>query len=138
MIHRPDALKHLAPHWFAIVMSLCGLALAWGRAVPMLGDIAGAGALLLAGAAALVFVALALLSLLRWQHFGDAVAAEPSVCAPPGVVVVLDRSSSMNGEIADGTTKWVAARTARIASMGCTVPPPKLWVFSTTTSAVQT
>ena len=76
MIHRPDALKHLAPHWFAIVMSLCGLALAWGRAVPMLGDIAGAGALLLAGAAALVFVALALLSLLRWQHFGDAVAAD--------------------------------------------------------------
>ena len=76
MIHRPDALKHLAPHWFAIVMSLCGLALAWGRAVPMLGDIAGAGALLLAGAAALVFVALALLSLLRWQHLGDAVAAD--------------------------------------------------------------
>ncbi len=43
---------------------------------------------------------------------GRAVAAEPSVCEPPGVVVVLDRSSSMNGEIADGTTKWVAARTA--------------------------
>ncbi|MFT3778860.1 MAG: C4-dicarboxylate ABC transporter [Ottowia sp.] len=76
MAHRPDALKHLAPHWFAIVMSLCGLALAWNRAVPVLGDLAGAAALVLAGVAALAFAALALLSLLRWQHHGDAVAAD--------------------------------------------------------------
>ena len=76
MAHRPDALKYLAPNWFAIVMSLCGLALAWDRAVPLLGDIAGAGALVVAGVAALVFVALALLSLLRWQHFTEAVAGD--------------------------------------------------------------
>ncbi len=76
MARRPDALKYLTPSWFAIVMSLCGLALAWNRAVPVLGDLAGAAALVLAGLAALVFAALALLSLLRWQHYGDAVAAD--------------------------------------------------------------
>lgn len=41
-----------------------------------------------------------------------AVAADPSVCEPPSVVVVLDRSSSMNGTIETGTTKWAAARAA--------------------------
>ncbi|MBL8624794.1 MAG: VWA domain-containing protein [Myxococcales bacterium] len=43
---------------------------------------------------------------------GRAVTADPSVCEPPSVVVVLDRSSSMNGAIAEGTTKWATARTA--------------------------
>jgi tellurite resistance protein len=76
MAHRPDALKYLAPNWFAVVMSLGGLALAWHRAVPLLGDIAGAAALVMAALAALVFVALALLSLLRWQHFTEAVAGD--------------------------------------------------------------
>jgi MYXO-CTERM domain-containing protein len=41
-----------------------------------------------------------------------AVAADPSVCEPPSVVVVLDRSSSMNGAIPGGPTKWAAARAA--------------------------
>lgn len=76
MSHRADALKYLAPHWFAIVMSLAGLALAWDRAVPVMGEMAAGGALLLAAAAALVFVALALLSLMRWQHFAEAVAGD--------------------------------------------------------------
>ena len=31
MPHAPDALKYLAPNWFAIVMSVAGLALAWLR-----------------------------------------------------------------------------------------------------------
>ena len=58
MPQRPDALKYLAPNWFAMVMSLAGLAIAWARAAPLLGEMATAGALVLAGAAALLFVAL--------------------------------------------------------------------------------
>ena len=76
MPQRPDALKYLAPNWFAMVMGLCGLSLAWGRATPLLGDMAGAGALLLAGAAALVFLALAVLSWMRWQHYPEALAGD--------------------------------------------------------------
>ncbi len=72
----PDALKYLAPHWFAIVMSLAGLALAWARATPILGDMAGAAAWVMAGAAALAFVALAVLSWIRWVHHADAVAGD--------------------------------------------------------------
>jgi tellurite resistance protein len=76
MSHRPDALKYLAVHWFAIVMSLCGLALAWARAVPVLDDAATAAALVAAGAAALAFALLTLLSLWRWQRYAEAVAAD--------------------------------------------------------------
>ena len=47
MPQRPDALKYLAFNWFAVVMTLAGLSLAWGRATPILGDMAGAGALVL-------------------------------------------------------------------------------------------
>ena len=36
MPQRPDALKYLAFNWFAVVMTLAGLSLAWGRATPIL------------------------------------------------------------------------------------------------------
>jgi hypothetical protein len=51
--------------WFAVVMGLCGLALAWYRAVPLMGDMAGAAALAIGGLAALVLVALAAATVLR-------------------------------------------------------------------------
>ncbi|MEN9627546.1 MAG: hypothetical protein RJA10_773, partial [Pseudomonadota bacterium] len=35
-------LKYLFPSWFAVVMGLCGLSLAWHRAQPLMGDSAGA------------------------------------------------------------------------------------------------
>jgi tellurite resistance protein len=62
-------LKYLFPGWYAIVMGLAGLSLAWQRAVPLMGDPAGIAAWLAGGAAALVFVALAVATLLRgWRH----------------------------------------------------------------------
>ena len=65
--HAP--LKYLLPGWYALVMGLCGLSLAWQRAVPLMGEAAlglsrGIGAL-----AGLAFGLLALATLLRaWRH----------------------------------------------------------------------
>jgi tellurite resistance protein len=65
-------LKHLAPGWFAVVMGLAGLSLAWHAAVPVLGDSAGAGALVIGAAAALVFAALVAASLWRLRRHPEA------------------------------------------------------------------
>ncbi len=54
----PTPLKFLGPSWFAVVMGLVGLALAWHRATPVMGELAGGAALVAAGAAAAVFLAL--------------------------------------------------------------------------------
>jgi len=112
MPFRPDALKYLAPNWFAIVMSLCGLALAWDRAAAVLGDLADGCALVLAGAAALAFVALALLSLLRWQRFAGAVTADMHhpvrhafFAAMPVAVILL----ATCGVALLGANGWLAA-----------------------------
>ena len=35
MAHPSDALKHLSFNWFAIVMSVAGLSLAWLQAMPV-------------------------------------------------------------------------------------------------------
>lgn len=69
-------LKFLAPGWFVLVMGLCGLALAWLRAAPLFGELAGAGALVLAGLAATVAVVLAVLSFIRWRRYPQAWAED--------------------------------------------------------------
>ena len=58
-------LKHLYPGWFAVPMGLCGLALAWLRATPLMGEMATALAPVIGTVAALVFVALLGLSVDR-------------------------------------------------------------------------
>lgn len=65
-------LKHLAPAWYAVVMGLAGLSLAWHAAVPVLGDGAFAGAVVIGALAALVFVALAAASLWRARRHPEA------------------------------------------------------------------
>ncbi len=70
MNHTP--LKHLFPGWFAVVMGWAGLALAWHRAAPLMGDLAQGLALVATAVAALVFVALGAATLLRWQRHGEA------------------------------------------------------------------
>jgi len=72
----PSPLKFLGPQWFATVMGLAGLALAWVAAVPQMGEAAdwiahGVGAL-----AVLVFVVLLLLSSRRAQLYPGALTAD--------------------------------------------------------------
>lgn len=73
MNHDNTPLRHLFPGWFAIVMGWSGLALAWHRASPAMGEMAHGLALVAAAVAALVFVALAAAMLLRWQRHAEAI-----------------------------------------------------------------
>jgi tellurite resistance protein len=60
-------LKYLYPGWYAIVMGLGGLALAWHRAVPLMGDMADGVALVTGAVAGAIFLALLVATLLRWR-----------------------------------------------------------------------
>lgn len=63
------ALKFLFPSWYAVPMGLAGLALAWHRATPMMGDLAGLLALGVGALTALIYVILLGATALRgWQH----------------------------------------------------------------------
>lgn len=69
-------LKLLGPQWFATVMGLAGLALAWAAAVPKMGPAAewisrGVGAL-----AAIVFIVLLVLFSKRGQQYPEALTAD--------------------------------------------------------------
>lgn len=72
----PTPLKFLMPGWFALVMGLCGLSLAWHRAHGALGDMADGLALVIGALAALVFLVLLVASVLRWQRYPAALAED--------------------------------------------------------------
>ena len=65
MTRHATPLKFLFPGWYALVMGLSGLALAWHRAVPVMGDAAGGATRAIGLAAGLVFVLLAAATLAR-------------------------------------------------------------------------
>lgn len=72
--HTP--LKYLFPGWFATVMGLSGLALAWHAAQPLLGEMAGAVALVAGAVAAGAFIVLAVASAWRALRHPQAWAAD--------------------------------------------------------------
>ena len=65
-------LRFVGPAWFSLVMGLAGLSLAWHRAVPMMGDMAGMLSGVLGAAALALLVALLLAAALRWQRHPQA------------------------------------------------------------------
>jgi tellurite resistance protein len=69
-------LRFLHTGWFAAVMGWAGLALAWLRAKPLMGEMADALALVAGAVALLAFLALAVASLLRLQRFPEALPAD--------------------------------------------------------------
>lgn len=124
-------LQHLAPGWFATVMGLAGLSLAWHAAVPVLGDAAGAAGLVLSGLALLTFLALAVASLLRLQRHPQAWADDLKhpvrhvfVAAVPVALILLVTAAVAAGLAGPwltvlwglgaaaqlGTTVWILAR----------------------------
>ena len=72
MPHAAQPLKHLVPGWYATVMGLTGLSLAWHRAAPLMGSGADAVAGVLGVLAATVFVLLALATVLRGRRHPEA------------------------------------------------------------------
>lgn len=72
MNQRPDALKFLYPGWYAVPMGLGGLALAWHRAAPLMGEMALGISLVLGLVAAAVLAALLLASGLRLRRHPEA------------------------------------------------------------------
>jgi tellurite resistance protein len=72
----PTPLKFLFPAWYAIVMGLCGLALAWVRATPLMGDAATAVALAIGALAAAVFGVLAVATVVRGRRYPEAWAED--------------------------------------------------------------
>ena len=64
------------PGWYAIVMGLCGLALAWHRATPLMGEMASGVALVLGALASCVFAVLAVATLLRGHRHPEAWAED--------------------------------------------------------------
>lgn len=69
-------LKHLGPQWFAMVMGLAGLALAWTAAVPRMGAAALWFACGLGAVAALVLLVLLVLFSRRGQQYPEALNAD--------------------------------------------------------------
>jgi tellurite resistance protein len=65
-------LRYLFPGWYAIVMGLTGLALAWHRAEPLMGAMATGVALVVGALAAGVFAVLAAATVLRGLYHADA------------------------------------------------------------------
>jgi tellurite resistance protein len=115
MSHHPTPLKFLMPGWFAIVMGLAGLSLAWHRATPILGDMAGASALVVGVFAALVFGVLAVLSLVRWQRFPEALAEDL-------------RHPVRHAFVAAMPVSLILLATVAVALGGASLPASILWV----------
>lgn len=96
MSHHPTPLKFLGTPWFALVMGLSGLALAWHRAVPLMGGAAELAAQALGAAALAVFSLLAAAGLLRARRHAQAWAEDlkhpvrhPFVAAIPVSLILL-------------------------------------------------
>ena len=70
------ALKFIGPQWFATVMGLAGLALAWAAAAPKMGPAAEWVSRSVGALAALVFVVLLVLFSKRGQQYPEALTAD--------------------------------------------------------------
>ena len=120
---KPSALQFLAPGWFSIVMGLCGLALAWHRAVPLLGDGAGAAALVLGALAALVAAVLAVASAWRWHRHGPAWAEDLRhpvrhvfvAAMPVSLILLATVSVALSGPTPWARGLWMVGSAAQLA-----------------------
>ena len=119
----PTPLKFLVPGWFAITMGLCGLSLAWARAVPSLGDLAGAIALAVGVLALGVFGVLGGLSLLRMQRHPEALIEDlrhpirhAFVAAVPASIVLLATvATTLLGPSAGVRALWMLGAVVQFA-----------------------
>lgn len=131
-------LRHLAPGWYAMVMGLTGLSLAWHAAVPLLGEGAGAGAVVIGALAALVFAVLAGAGVWRLRRHPEAWAEDLRhpvrhvfVAAIPISLILLATAAiaaGLDGPLIEGlwwlgalaqlsVTAWVLSRWWRVGAL---------------------
>ncbi|MFO1336344.1 MAG: SLAC1 anion channel family protein [Piscinibacter sp.] len=124
-------LKHLFPGWFAIPMGWAGLALAWHRAAPLMGETAQGVTLVAAGVAALAFVLIGAATLLRWQRHAQALREDLAhpvrhtffAAIPVSALLLATLAVALFGPAAPGADAlWWAAS---LAQFGVT-----LWVLA--------
>lgn len=120
----PSPLRFLGAPWFAPVMGLCGLSLAWHRAAPVMGETAGGIAVALAMLAAAAFTALVAGWLLRARRFPEAAREDfahpvrhPFVAAVPVSVILLATAAvALDGPSAFARVLWVAGSAAQLVT----------------------
>lgn len=107
-----SSLQHLGFAWFAMVMGLCGLSLAWARATPQLGTVALKVSFAVGVLAAVVFSVLLLGKCWRLVRFPQAVLADARhplrhvfVAAIPSSLVLLPTVWVVHA----GYSRWVDA-----------------------------
>lgn len=128
MAHHPQALRFLLPGWYAIVMGLCGLALAWQRAAPLMGEAATGVALVVGATAAGVFAVLAVATVLRAHRHPEAWAEDRRhpvrhsfiATLPASVVLLATVAVALFGPSASARALWWLGA---LAQLGVT-----LWV----------
>ncbi len=148
-MHHPTPLKFLMPGWFSLVMGLAGLALAWHRAQPLMGQAAHGAALALALLATLVAALLAGASLLRLRRHPQAWAEDLRhpvrhsfvAALPISLLLLVTAGVALLGPLPWlavlwwlgalaqlGVTLWVLARWFRPQGLAWPVVTPALFI----------
>lgn len=110
-------LRFLGLGWFSLVMGVGGLSLAWQRAVPVLGELAGAVSMALSGLAGVIALVLAGASLLRWRRYPQALAEDLrhpvrhgfAATLPIGLLLLVTAATAITGPSALLKALWMAA-----------------------------
>lgn len=116
-------LAYLHPGWFTTVMGLTGLALAWHRAVPLMGEMASAVAVLAGALGAAVFVVLLVASVLRIRRHPEAWAEDLrhpvrhafAAAVPIGAMLVATVAVALFGPQPLAAALWWVGSVAQLA-----------------------
>ena len=120
----PSPLRFLGAAWFAPVMGLAGLCLAWHRASPVMGETAPAVALVLAVTAAVAFIGVAVAWTVRASRFPKAMREDfahpvrhPFVAAIPVSAILLATAAvALDGPSILAHGLWAAGSAAQLAT----------------------